>query len=351
MRIGLIAPPWLPVPPVGYGGTEKVVDDLARALQLLGHEVILFTVGSSTCPVQRLFRYDDPVPELGTTVAELAHSVAASDALLAAGVEVIHDHTVAGPFVAQGHADLPPVVVTHHGVFDDAARSIFAYAAKIAAVVSISHSQRATAPDVPVAAVIHHGVDLDTFRQGPGGDDLVFIGRMSPDKGLPAAIRVARKAGRRLRVLSKMWEAREIAFFEQEIQPLLGNDIDLRDNADPEEQLALLQTSAALLNPICWNEPFGLVMAEALACGTPVLTFPNGAAPEIVDQGTTGFLCANEVEMADAIADLPRLHRDACRQAAERRFSARRMATDHVALYTALLESQGNPLPWLVGQR
>jgi glycosyltransferase involved in cell wall biosynthesis len=336
MRVGLVAPPWLPVPPGAYGGTEKVIDNLARALQALGHDVVLFTVGTSTCPVERLWLYDSPEPRMGSTQAELAHTIAAYDALADAGVDVIHDHTVVGPFVARGRSGLPPVAITHHGPFDDAARRIFVQAARTTAVVSISHHQRSSAPEVPVSAVIHHGIDLDTYAPGPGGEDLMFIGRMSPDKGVPDAIRVARQAGRRLRVVSKMWEPSEIAFFEQEVQPLLGDDIDVHACGDPAEQIALLQTSAALLNPIQWHEPFGLVMAEALGCGTPVLAFPNGAAPEIVDHGITGFLCADESGMVEAVAALHELERETCRQAAERRFGAQRMAVEHLALYEEL---------------
>lgn len=346
MRIGLVAPPWLPVPPGGYGGTEKVIDNLARALQELGHDVVLFTVGTSTCPVPRLWLYDTPEPRMGTTAVELAHTITAYDAMLDAGVDIIHDHTVVGPFVTGGPAGLPPVVITHHGPFDDAARIIFRRLALTAAVVGISHHQRSSAPDVPVSAVIHHGIDLDTYSFGPGGDDLMFIGRMSPDKGVPEAIRIARRAGRRLRVLSKMWEPCEVAFYEKEVQPLLGDDIEVHDCADPSDQIALLQTSAALLNPIRWHEPFGLVMAEALACGTPVLAFPKGAAPEIVDHGVTGFLCGDEAGMVDAVAAVPSLQRRSCRQAAEQRFSAQRMGLEHLALYAELVEQRTRePLP------
>ena len=125
MRIGLVAPPWLAVPPVGYGGIERVVDVLARGLEELGHDVVLFTVGTSTCPVPQRWHFAEPVPEMGTTAAELSHVLAAYDALRAAGVDVVHDHTLAGPFVARGALGLPPVVVTHHGVFDPTSRALF----------------------------------------------------------------------------------------------------------------------------------------------------------------------------------------------------------------------------------
>ena len=174
---------------------------------------------------------------------------------------------------------------------------------------------------------------------GPGGDDLAFVGRMSPSKGLPAAIRVARRCGRRLHVMSKMWHPEEVAFFEAEVRPLLDDDVVLHTAAGPAELVEVLRHAAALLNPIRWAEPFGLVMAEALACGTPVVTFPEGAAPEIVDHGLTGFLCRDEDDMVDAVGLLDAVDRAACRAAAEVRFSAQRMATDHVALYERVLET------------
>lgn len=336
MRIGLIAPPWVPVPPVRYGGTEQVVDDLARGLTRLGHDVRLFTVGESTCPVPTDWYFEKAVAAMGTTVAESAHVLKAYQAL--ADVDVIHDHTTLGPLIAGRLRDLPPVVATNHGPFTPEARVIYAEMAKTAAVVAISQSHRDSAPEVPVAAVILHGIDLARYAYGDGdGNYLLFMGRMSPDKGPHRAIRVARQAGCRLLMISKMREPDERAYYEREVRPLLGDDVELLDELSAPERLALLRSATAVLNPICWPEPFGLVMAEALACGTPVLAFPNGAAPEIVDDGKTGFLCADESAMIDAVSQVSSIDRRACRAAAEQRFDLARMASDHVRLYERVL--------------
>lgn len=337
MRIGLLAPPWLPVPPISYGGTELVIDGLARALVRAGHEVLLMTVGSSTCPVPRRSDRPEPVPQLGTTGPELAHVLWAYEVLRTEHVDVVHDHSVAGPVVAAGLPGSPPVVVTHHGRFDVNLRRVFGHVARSAAVVAISHSQRAEAPDVPVTAVIHHGVDLEEHSEGPGGEDLLFLGRMSPDKGLHRAIDVARRAGRRLVVVSKMWDPAEVAYFESTVRPLLGDDVVLMTGVGSAERVRLLRRSLALVNPIRWREPFGLVMAEALACGTPVLAFDEGAAPEIVEHGVTGFLCRDEAVMADAVGAVTHLSRASCRAAAVRRFGVDRMAQDYLALYSEVV--------------
>lgn len=338
MRIGLIAPPWVPVPPHSYGGTEVVVDNLARGLAELGHDVRLFTVGESTCPVERGFLYPAAVTPMGTAVEEAAHTLAAYESLT--DVDVIHDHTVLGPLLAAVSApNRPPVVCTYHGEFTPDTRRIFTLIAQHAAVTAISHKQQELAGSVPIFAVVHHGIDLDAYRPGSGdGGHLIFIGRMSPDKGVDRAIRVARATGHRLVIISKMREDIEHEYFEDEVEPLLGPDIDLLIEPPPEIRMDLLGRAAAFLNPICWPEPFGLVMAESLAMGTPVLAFPNGAAPEIVDHGRSGFLCQDEDDMASAVRTLSSIDRRACRAAAERRFSMQRMARDYVAVYQRLLD-------------
>jgi glycosyltransferase involved in cell wall biosynthesis len=335
MRIGLIAPPWIAVPPPAYGGTEAVLDNLARGLAVLGHQVVLFTVGESTCPVTRLHRYPAAVEPMGLVSTELAHTLAAYEALT--DVDVIHDHTLAGPLLGLAHAGGTPVVTTHHGPFTADMRRIFAEAARHAAMVAISEHQARAADGIPVAAVIHHGVDTSVHTLGPGdGGYLLFLGRMCADKGVHLAIRVAHRARRRLILVCKMREPAEYEYFHRQVRPLLGSLDELIIEAGRPERLELLRHAEALLNPLCWPEPFGLVMAEALACGTPVLAFPSGAAPEIVEQGRTGFLCAGEDAMVDALHRVPDLDRAHCRAAAESRFSLQRMARDHERLYRRL---------------
>jgi glycosyltransferase involved in cell wall biosynthesis len=343
MRIGLIAPPWVQVPPPAYGGTEVVIDNLARGLKELGHDVLLFTVGDSTCPVPRDFHYREPVAPIGLTIAEMPHVLAAYDAL--ADVDLIHDHTLLGPFIAgvEGLAGVhrPPVVTTNHGPFTDDTRPIWAKIAKHASIICISHSQARASGSVPVSAVIHHGIDLDVHQPGPGdGDYLMFIGRMSPDKGVHHAVSVARKAGRPLVISTKMREPAELEYFNAAVRPLLTADDETPSEMPLRRRLSLLQGAAGLVNPITWREPFGLVMAEALASSTPVLAFPNGAAPEIVDPGRTGFLCRDEDEMVAAIDRLGEIDRDECRGAAQRRFSLQRMARDHERFYRRVLDRE-----------
>lgn len=340
MRIGLVAPPWAPVPPTGYGGTEVVVDNLARGLAALGHDVRLFSVGDSSCPVPRRHLYGTAPRPIGTSVEEAAHVLAAYDVM--EDVDVIHDHTVLGPLLAPTPGPgVPPVLTTHHGAFTPENRRIFAQVARRAGVVAISHDQAARAPDVPVTAVIHHGIDLATYRPGPGeGGFLLFLARMSPEKGPVAALRVAHRTGRRLVLVTKMREADELDYFRTVVRPLLGPDDELLVEPPLPVRLELLRHAAALLNPIAWPEPFGLAMAEALACGTPVLGYGTGAAPEIVDHGVTGLLCGDEDELADAVSRIPTLDRGACRAAARARFSLDRMARDHVELYEQTLLGQ-----------
>jgi glycosyltransferase involved in cell wall biosynthesis len=345
MRIGLIAPPWVPVPPPAYGGTEVVIDNLARGLQDLGHEVRLFTVGESECPVPIDFVYPEPQAPIGCVIQETAHVLAAYESL--ADMDIIHDHTFLGPLISGLRGmRLPPVVTTNHGPYSRETVPVLEEVAKHAATIAISHSQvrqaRENGAKMPIVGVIHHGIDLDVYKPGPGGGGYVmFIGRMSADKGVHHAIRVAKQAGCQLVLSTKMREEKEIAYFEKEVRPLLDAGDDVPSEIPQQHRIELLRHADALLNPITWKEPFGLVMAEALACSTPVLCFPNGAAPEIIDSGTTGYLCRDEGEMISAVDRAGEIDRDMCRAAAEQRFSLQRMARDHDRLYRRVLETEG----------
>jgi glycosyltransferase involved in cell wall biosynthesis len=209
-------------------------------------------------------------------------------------------------------------------------------------VVAISHAQHRGAPDVPIARVIHHGVDAAAFPFGDGeGDEhgafVLFLGRMAPDKGAHRAIRVARKAGVRIMLAAKMREAWERDYFDDEVAPLLGDEAVYLGEVPHERKLELLSRAKALLFPIRWNEPFGMVMLESMACGTPVLAFPEGAAPEVVEDGKTGFLCDDEAAMVEALGRVDQLSRADCRAAVEGYFSTHRMVADHIALYEELV--------------
>jgi glycosyltransferase involved in cell wall biosynthesis len=339
MRIGLIAPPWTPIPPKLYGGIELVVDQLARGFQDAGHDVLLYATGDSTCPVPR----DWILPEaegmrIGMAVPEIRHVIHAYEAL--SDCDVVHDHTVMGPFHAEHYPDLP-VVTTIHGPFNEELTDLYRTIADRVPIVAISHAQRRAAPDVAVARVIHHGVDANEFPVGDGSGDaegpyVLFLGRMNPEKGAHRAIAIARAAGIRVLMAAKMREPQEMQYFAEQVEPLLGLDAVYLGEVSHERKLELLAGASALVFPIRWNEPFGMVMIEAMACGTPVLAFPEGAAPEVVDVGKTGFLCDDEAAMVEAIGRLGELKRSDCRLSVEGYFSTNRMVAEHIEFFETL---------------
>jgi glycosyltransferase involved in cell wall biosynthesis len=339
MRIAQIAPPWTPVPPPFYGGIELVVDLLCRGLQAAGHEVLLFTTGDSTCPVPKAWVLEEAEGRrIGAAVPELRHVVHAYEAVQE--VDIVHDHTVFGPLYADRFPRLP-VVTTIHGPFNEELTDLYRIIADRVPLICVSHDQRSTATSIPVSRVIHHGIEASAFPFGRGdGGYCLYLGRMAPEKGAHRAAEACRKAGMPLLMAAKMREPAEIAYFERTVQPLLGDDVRYLGEVPHEEKLALLGGAAALVNPIRWHEPFGLVMVEALACGTPVISFPEGAAPEIVDDGRTGFLCDSVSEMAEDIARIGEIDRAQCRAAIEGYFSVERMVDEHVDLYEQVVASR-----------
>ncbi|HYN28363.1 MAG TPA: glycosyltransferase family 4 protein [Dermatophilaceae bacterium] len=335
MRIALVAGPWLPVPPPAYGGTEGVIDRLATGFQDAGHEVLLFTTGDSTCPVPKKWVRERAAPELiGQSYVEVQHLLHAYDEV--ADFDIIHDHTVVGPTMADSRAN-GVVVTTNHGPFTHELNEIYARAAEQASVIAISHDQASRAT-VPVSAVIHHGLRPEEWTVGAGdGDYVLFLGRFSPDKGAREAALAAHLSGVPLIMAAKMRERQEIDYFTEQVEPLLDTHVQYVGEVAMEEKQKLLGSAKALLNPITWPEPFGLVMIEALACGTPVLTLRSGAAPEIVEDGVTGFVFDRVEELASSLGQIDELDRGACRKAVEGHFSADRMVRDHLDLYERLL--------------
>ena len=337
MRIGLITPPWVPVPPPAYGGLEAVVDRLARGLADAGHDVLLAAPGNSECPVPCVPGLPVAHPEAGIiaeTNVEMRHVVMAYDAM--ADRELIHDHTIAGPLYRHRPPGVP-VVVTNHGPFDENTNVLFAAMAGDTAIVAISQNQADTAEGVAVTRVIHHGMDVAPVPVGDGGGGYaLFLGRMNPTKGAREAVEIARAAGVPLRLAAKMREDAEHDYFDSEIKPLLGDEVEYVGEVDEVGKYELLGEAIAMLNPIQWEEPFGLVMIESLACGTPVVTTSTGSVPEIIDDGKTGWIRDDHEELADALRRVAELDRAACRKAAETRFTTDRMVADHLALYEEL---------------
>lgn len=338
MRIGLVAPPSGPVPPPAHGGKEAGIDRLARGLVRAGHDVRLFTIAESTCPVPSSWRYRRAMP-IGNSVIEATHALSAYEAL--DDVDVVHDHTVLGPLLARRmRRDRWPVVTTVHDAFTSGARRVYRAAAETAALVCLSDDQRRRAPEIPVAAVIHHGLDLEDFPLGDGaGGYLLFVGRMCPEKGVDRAIAIARATGKRLLIAAKMREPAERAFYRERVRPMLGLGVEYVGEVGADARLELLQGAVALLNPIRRTEPSGLVMIEALACGTPVIASALGSAPEIVDGGRTGFLCSRDEDFVLAVHRVERLGRQGCRDVVRARFTTDRMVSEHLRVYGSVLNA------------
>lgn len=319
------------MPPPSYGGTEVVIDGLARGLTRLGHDVLLVCHPDSTCPVERV--HVVPAADagrMGRASIELEHAVGAYDYV--EECDVVHDHTLAGPLYSIRYPTLP-VVATVHMPFGRTNQAVFGAAVPRVALVAISESH-ARGASIPIDAVVHHGIDVDDFPFGQGdGGYLAVLGRMTPEKGIDRAISIARSAGVPLRIAAKMREAHEEAYFAAVIEPLLGDGIEYLGEVDAGGKVELLSGAMALLNPIDWEEPFGMSMIEAMACGTPIVGSPRGAAPEIVAEGVTGFLRTSIDELAGAVGRLGAIDRTACRQRVKDHFTIEKMAQGYLAVY------------------
>jgi glycosyltransferase involved in cell wall biosynthesis len=345
LRIGLIAPPWVPVPPTTYGGTELVVDTLARGLADDGYDVTLVATSDSTCPVRTIAIFDTPPRPMNTTAEELRH-VQGAYAALEGRVDLIHDHTILGPVWARSAGVETPIVMTLHGPILDLNHDVLAEIGRSVRLTAISHRQSELAGDLPFRDVIHHGLDPTRFEPGPGdGGYLMFVGRMSFEKGVRDAVLIARGAGLPIIVASKMREDVEIEYFEREIRPIADSSVVLVGELSPQQRDALLRSAIALVNPIAWEEPFGLVMTEAMALGTPCIVTPHGAAPEIVQDGITGFVVDDVDQGVAAVARIGEIDRAACRASVEGYFSARRMVQQYEDLYADVLARAGAGAP------
>lgn len=339
MRIGIIAPPWFAVPPVGYGGIEWVVSHLADGLAARGHDVTLFASGGSRSRGRVVSVYErPPSAELGDAVVEAVHISRAYESWQQ--FDIVHDHTVLGLMV--GSMLNTPLVHTVHGQVLPKYGRFYAEVSDRVHFVTISDNQASTMPERCVTTTIYNGVDPALYPPAEKrGDHLLFVGRMSHEKGILPAIEVARRTGRKLLILAKVNEAYEQEYYESEVLPALAHvDAEVRLQVPHEEKAQAYAEAYATLFPIQWPEPFGLVMTESMAAGTPVIAFRNGSVPEVIADGKTGFVCASVDEAVAAVARVPEIDREACRRHVEEHFSAARNVELHEQLYQSLLEGR-----------
>jgi glycosyltransferase involved in cell wall biosynthesis len=338
MRIAQVAPLYEAVPPKLYGGTERVVSLLTEELVRKGHEVTLFASGDSVTS-GRLAAVTERALRLDASSRDLlaADTIRQLDLVFgnARDFDVIHCHV---DYLAYPFSGLvaTPTLHTVHGRLDLPYLTPIYRQFKHVPLVSISDAQRAPLADIGVhwAGTVHHGLMPDRFVFSPeGGDYLAFLGRLSPEKQPDVAIEIAKRAGLPLRIAAKV-DAADQEYFDRVLAPLLDHPlIDFVGEIGDAEKSAFLGGARALLFPIDWPEPFGLVMLEALACGTPVIARPCGSVPEVVRAGVTGFLADSLDELVTAVQRVGMIDRAQCRRDFERRFSVAHMVEGYEALY------------------
>lgn len=336
MRIGLISPVWFPVPPTGYGGIEWIVWLLADGLVEAGHDVALFASGDSHTRATLVSVYERAPSELiGTSIVELHHALACYER--AEEFDVVNDHSGL-PAAALGGTVATPTLHTVHGPLDSIGGIVYEQIARVSpqvGLISVSMNQRQPKPGLPWVANCPNALDLTLYPFKPHrGDYLLFLGRMSPDKGAHRAIDVAVAAGLPLKIAGKKREPAEQAYFDELVRPHLSADIEYLGEVTHEEKVALLQNARATLFPIDWEEPFGLVIIESMACGTPVVATRSGAVPEVIEHGRSGIIVDDHRDMVAALEDADRLDPAALRRFAEERYSPVRMVADYVAAYS-----------------
>ena len=340
LKLAIVAPPWYDVPPQGYGGIERVCYYLANGLAERGHDVTLVGAGSGDAGTAFIRTFPVPASEshsIGDVLPEMIHAARSSQALAELELDLIHDHSLAGPLTARGPG--PPTLITAHGPVSGPFGSYFRALADDVGLVAISESQRRSAPDLPWVATIHNALDVNEYPFTAEKKDYVaFVGRMSPDKGVSEAIDAARRAGRRLILAAKCAEDQERRYFEREVEPKLGDDVEWIQDADADRTTSILLHARCTVFPIRWREPFGMVMIESMACGTPVVALRNGSVPEVVEDGVTGFIRDDLDELPEAIERTDELDPKACRDRVVELFDVPIMVSRYEDAYRKVLE-------------
>jgi glycosyltransferase involved in cell wall biosynthesis len=342
MRIAEIAPPWLAVPPRGYGGIELVISLLADGLTERGHDVTLFATGDSSTEARLEYVFETaPGPEM---INDIWHDAMQSARALQdlSRFDLFHVHSPWSSLIALATLGLP-AVHTVHGAFTEPIRRLYALVRDRIWFVAISEAQRSNMPDLRYAGVVYNGIDVDAYPFRTEKDDFVlFLGRTGPEKGAHLAVRTARLAGLPIVLAVKIAEPGERKHWEEVVVPELPADATVLGEIDFEEKLDLLSRARAVLFPIDWDEPFGLVMTEAMACGTPIIATPRGSVPEVIVDGETGFIVSVRrypEEAAEALGRVDDLDPKAGRAWVQERFSSDAMVSGYEAVFERVLSS------------
>lgn len=335
----MLVPPWYELPPPGYGGLEQMCAALVDALVARGHEVAVIGAGARSGTAAR-FVSTVAQPQylrLGEGLPELLHVGRANRLLDEGDFDVVHDHTSAG-LVTAGTRSAPTVATVHSCPTGEVGDFLACLGGSVS-LVAISAAQRRSRPDLPWTATVHNGLSTEGLagaapdQRPPDGRPVLWLARFSPDKGPDLAIQACRAAGLPLVLAGKCTEPGERRYLSEEIAPMLGPDTELVLNADRSRSQALLRSARCLILPIRWEEPFGMVMVEAMAEGTPVVALNRGAVPEVVKPGVTGLVCQDTGELPDALRQVTTMDPYACMRHVQQTFSADLMASRYEQVY------------------
>lgn len=339
MRIAQVAPLYESVPPKFYGGTERVVSWLTEELVRLGHDVTLFASGDSVTNARLVPICKEALRLSPNCIDQAAHHMLMMEQVFNEkdNFDLVHFHVDYLHFSLSRRETIPHIS-TLHGRLDIPDLVPLYREFREVPLISISDAQRAPLPWVNWQGTVYHGLPAREYSLGNGkGKYLAFLGRVSPEKGLNRAIEIAKRAGIPLKIAAKIDRA-DTEYFQTVIKPLLKHPlIEFVGEIGNSEKNDFLGHAMGLLFPICWPEPFGLVMIEAMACGTPVIAYPHGSVPEIMEDGITGFIVSDVASASKAAHQLHKIDRKLCRQRFEKRFSAARMAQDYLLMYRKVL--------------
>ena len=344
MRIAQVAPLYESVPPRGYGGTERVVSWLTEELVAAGHDVTLFASGDSVTSAKlvpccrRALRLAGASDEIAPHILAVERAVNAQERF-----DLLHFHTGTVHFPSARRCVVPSLSTVHGRVDVDETSDVH-WEFRDMPLVSLCDQQREPMPWARWVRTVPHGMPADLLRFDPrGGSELVFLGRLSREKRPDRAIRIARAAGVDLRIAAKL-DVKDQEYFQSEVASLLtGPGVEVLGEINDDDKQAVLGGALGMLFPIDWPEPFGLVLIEALACGTPVVAWRCGSVPSIIEHGVSGFIVDSEAEAVEAVRALPTLDRQRVRSAFERRFTASRMMRDYLDVYRDLVEGRLSP--------
>ncbi len=340
MRIAQVCPPWLAVPPKGYGGIEWVVALIADGLVEAGHDVTLFATGDSRTKARLEYVFDEAPGsrEINDPTLDTTHTLfALRDAR--ERFDVLHVHTPFSALAAAIETGVP-TVHTLHGSFTPEMKRLYSYVGDRAWYVAISEAQRGFHPDLNYGGVVYNGIDMDFYPLNERKDDFVlFLGRAAPEKGWRRAIDAAKAAGERLVSAVKIAHPTEEEEWETNVKPVLPSDFEVMGEISQPDKVDLLRRAKAVLFPIDWQEPFGLVMTEAMACGTPVIATPRGSVPEVIEDGVTGWIVDVEdypAQAAERLRHLGEIDPQACRERVRRLFSKEAMVAGYERVFEAV---------------